>query len=245
MNGGDRGGREAPQLDIDLWELMNSKIVETLTIASLDNLTDLQLSLPCTRDFKSLSESLPQDLCERLKTLYLGITDATGPGGSKDYHRDDYEFEAGDGDDYVPHSNLQKLHPNVDRARVESERESDSGSEREDAEVESISGNERWFFALLARCLNLKTLGLAGTQALNLNLLSWKPKPPGLANLLLHRMNISAENLIILLSPTMRIPLSRSPLSRLWLKDVELTSGTWAQFAIIFFNVQVSHTFAR
>jgi hypothetical protein len=221
---GSEWGRSAPQLDIYVWELMNSQLVEALTMASLENLTDLRLSLPCTRDFKRLSESLPQAMCERLKTLYLEITDATGIGGSRSFLEENYDND----EIYVPYSNLQQLHPNVDR-EFEPERALDTGPGQEDTEVEPTSGNELWVFILVARCRNLETLGLVGTQALNLNLFSRETKLPKLTDLLLCRIKTSAKTLIHLLSPAMNTPLSQSPLSRVWLNEVELTSGIWAQ----------------
>jgi hypothetical protein len=215
----------APQLDLELWETINRKLVEGLMTSKLENLTDLRLSLPCAYDFVSIGESLPSIMFERLNTLYLGITDATGPDGSKDYLH--WANEEENGDDHIPLSNLQKRHPNVDRlGQSDSEIDTDSkddGDQRGNKFVPT-SGNEVGF-KVTSRCPNLETLGSSGTHLVDGNLLPKMLVSQNLTNLFLDRIKISAENLIRLLSPTT----DTSLISGLMLENVELTAGTWAQ----------------
>jgi hypothetical protein len=136
-----------------------------------------------------------------LKHLFLGITDATGPGGSKDYLH--WANEEEDGDDGFPQPNLQEIYPNVEYAYG--------------------------LFDLVSRCLNLKSLGLSGTHILDGNLLDWKPVSHGLKDLYLHRVKFSSAKLIQLLSPSKNLTLKSSMLSRLWFEDVDLTAGEWSE----------------
>jgi hypothetical protein len=52
---------------------------------------------------------IPDSFLKRLGHLFVGATDATGPGGSKAYLGDANEH--GDGDDDYPPSNLQQQYP--------------------------------------------------------------------------------------------------------------------------------------
>jgi hypothetical protein len=83
-------------------------------------------------------------------------------------------------------------------------------------------------FDIVGKCTNLDTLGICGTHILDGNLLQWKPMSKGLKSIYLERIEFSAPNLIKLLSPAKETPLSESHLSKVWLADVDLTSGTWS-----------------
>ncbi|KAH8655145.1 hypothetical protein BGZ60DRAFT_532765 [Tricladium varicosporioides] len=162
----------------------------------LHNLTNLSLSLPSTHDFLAFSLSASDSLLAGIKSLRLAIRDATGPGGSRRYLRDADEDD--DNDEDTPFSNLQEKYPN---------------RKYQDA-----------VFSVISRCHNLELLGLSCTHYLDANLISWNPKFAGLRGLYLHRVEISASNLISLISssnPTISI------LKSIWLEDIQLTSGVW------------------
>lgn len=101
-----------------------------------------------------------------------------------------------------PPSNLQERYPNAEHAHG--------------------------VFDIVAKCTNLDTLGIWGSHILDANLLEWRPASKGLKSLYLKRIKISAPNLIRLLSPSRGLPLSQSHLAKVWLADVDLTSGTWS-----------------
>ncbi|KAF8860524.1 hypothetical protein BDZ45DRAFT_308565 [Acephala macrosclerotiorum] len=74
-----------------------------------------------------------------------------------------------------------------------------------------------WMFEIAAQCPNLDTLALESTHRLDCDLLTLSTS--NLSSFFLHRMTVSASKLIELLLP--------STLSRLWIQDTELTSGSW------------------
>ncbi|KAF8859513.1 hypothetical protein BDZ45DRAFT_742331 [Acephala macrosclerotiorum] len=84
-DGGGEGTDFAPDLDLSLLTNLRTHISLALSENSFSYLTELRLYLPCTYDFVEVSKSVPDSLFNQLKTLFLAITDATGPGGSKDY----------------------------------------------------------------------------------------------------------------------------------------------------------------
>ncbi|KAF8847903.1 hypothetical protein BDZ45DRAFT_733278 [Acephala macrosclerotiorum] len=118
----------------------------------------------------------------------------------------EYADEDGSGQDVFPHSNLQVLYPN--------------------------SIHSHGIFNIVSRCPNLKGLGIKGTHHLDANGLDWG-KNASLKNLYLKRVKISAEKLISLWS--IAEPDQVSTLSYVWLEDIELTAGTWAE---VFLNME-------
>jgi len=82
-------------------------------MTAYENLTDLRLSVSCTHDFVELNSMIPDSFLERLRYLFTGVTDATGPGRSNAYLGDADEHK--DGNDDYPLSNLQQQqHPNTE-----------------------------------------------------------------------------------------------------------------------------------
>ncbi|KAE9365010.1 hypothetical protein N431DRAFT_95188 [Stipitochalara longipes BDJ] len=98
------------QLDCALLEKVPRAI--SYGISNMEYLTDLRLLLPCTHDFLELSNSVADSIFHGIRHLFLGVTDATGPGGSMDY----LMFLDDDDDEFVL-SNLQQSHSNVDHIR--------------------------------------------------------------------------------------------------------------------------------
>ncbi|KUJ17065.1 uncharacterized protein LY89DRAFT_718750 [Mollisia scopiformis] len=189
------------QLDLDLLSHFRATISTALSATPLSNLTELRLSLPCTHDFVEVSTTVPDSLLARLKALFLSVTDATGPGGRKEYLY--WADETTDGDDGFPHSNLQQQYPNT--------------------------GHMQGIFAIVSRCHNLETLGLQGTQLLDGDLLEWSPASSGLQSLFLERVKFSSSNLIKLFSPNKSLEISKSRLMRIWLEVVDLTADFWEE----------------
>ncbi|TVY43784.1 hypothetical protein LSUB1_G003483 [Lachnellula subtilissima] len=192
------GPGSAPEIDL---QLLASTIHNVATgISTLSLLTSLQLALPCTHDFVKLFNIVPVAVFSGLRYLDMQITDATGPGGSKDYLT--WADEDDDNDGNFPFSNLQQQYPNVEHAHI--------------------------LFNIVEKCGNLKHLRIAGTQFLDGNLLHWTPASFGLQTVELSRVKISSENLIKLLSPGEGMVLQSSLLSDVLLDGVDLTAGAWA-----------------
>ena len=192
------GRGSAPGIDL---QLLASTIHNVATgISALSLLTSLQLALPCTHNFVKLFNIVPVAVVSRLRYLDLQITDATGPGGSKDYLL--WADEVDENDGALPFSNLQQQYPNVVHAHI--------------------------LFTIVEKCGNLQHLRIAGTQFLDGNLLQWTPASFGLQTVELSRVKISSENLIKLLSPGQGMVLQSSLLSNVLLDGVDLTAGTWA-----------------
>jgi hypothetical protein len=196
---GGEGDGLAPHLDLPFLAHTTQRIADTLSTSKFEHLTHLQLTLPCTYDFVELFQIVPDSFWECLKHLSLGITDATGPGGSKNYLY--WADEDGDGDEGFPFSNLQEQYLNTEHAHG--------------------------IFDIVARCPNLESLGLSGTQFLDGNLLDWKPASVGLKSIFLSRVNFSMPNLIRLLSPAEHVSQVGSALTKIWFEEVYLTSGLW------------------
>ncbi|KAF2688141.1 hypothetical protein K458DRAFT_175749 [Lentithecium fluviatile CBS 122367] len=191
----------APSLDLAIIAAFRNCLVTALGNTTLEHLTDLRLTLPCAYDFVAVGAALPDDMCARLRRLYLGYVDATGPGGSEQYlvWRDSY----GDGDEDVEFSNLQKLYPNEEYINA--------------------------LYSIVNRCPNLNSLGLSATQHLDGDPLSGIPAAvKGLKDLYLYRVRISHTGLIRLLSSTSSDTSDPpNPITSAWLEAVELKSGTW------------------
>jgi hypothetical protein len=187
-------------VDIELIKVLTNNLAVSLNTSSLGHLTTLRLALPATYNFVEIEKLVSNRIWSNLKLLFLDITDATGPGGSKLHPS--WTMDAAGGDEgYLP-SNLQRIYPNAKHADI--------------------------IFNIIGKCSNLETLGLWGTHILDGNLLEWKTSYRGLKSLYLKRTKFSAANLIKLLSPSQALPLSLSHLAKVWLSDVDLTSGTWS-----------------
>lgn len=172
----------------------------------LQHLTYLRLSLPCAYDFAHIASHVPDAVASRLRHLYLEIIDGTGPGGDLAYtraaHGDEDSDDEGDGE-YLP-SNLQAQFPND----------------------ESFPG----MCALISQCTNLDSLGLVGTQCIDLANLTWRPSNGGLQNIYLSRVTCTSDTLLSLLSPTGEPDSSDAPptpIEAFHIQDVRLWSGTW------------------
>ncbi|KAF2440029.1 hypothetical protein P171DRAFT_116941 [Karstenula rhodostoma CBS 690.94] len=164
-------------------------------------LTYLRLKLPCAYDFAHLASCMPGTVALRLRHLCLQIVDGTGPGGDLSYTRswqgDGNPFDSDEGHLF---SNLQRKHPNT-------------------AYMQDICG-------LVNRCKNLESLGLVGTQCINLESLNWQPaEGPGLKTLYMSRVIATAEQLLTLLSSGRGD--GACHIEAFDIKDVELMNGTW------------------
>ncbi|PSN75405.1 hypothetical protein BS50DRAFT_568066 [Corynespora cassiicola Philippines] len=193
------GNDKAPDYNLSLVSELRESLVTVLSTLRFEYLTDLQLNLPCTFDFHAIEKALPGRICSQLRRLYLEYSDCTGPGGSNSYLH--YYDEDDDGDYYVPLSNLQNQYLNTDY-------------------MSSVT-------KIVSRCMNLESLGLRGTQHLQMDSLDWKPTRDGLKHIYLDRVAVGQDRLIQLLSPAESRGLEESPLFSTWLEEVHLTSGTW------------------
>lgn len=189
------------KLDLPKLADLIQSLVNGFRAASFECLSDLRLSLSCTHDFVELSQVLSDTPWNRLRNLLLEVTDSSGAGGSKDYLG--WWSEGDDGDWGFPFTNLQEEYPN--------------------------SNYSFGIFDIVARLPGLESLGIIGTHLLNGDALTWEPKSGGLKFLFLQRVKISAENLIRLLSPSSRSSLDLTVLEKVWLEQVELMAGTWAE----------------
>ncbi|KXJ87389.1 hypothetical protein Micbo1qcDRAFT_208396 [Microdochium bolleyi] len=213
------------------------------------NLVELRLELPSTRSFgRLLPQSYAHDetnnsqrappvaaLFPNLRSLFVAITDATGPGGCASYVGDEYGYNdmdlaALDGDNTDPYwsgyppSNLQLREPNRDHQR------------------------DMWRF--VASCRTLESLCVTATHHLRLDDL-WEVikveretiyggdqghfrrdgdrgrvardwTKTGLEILGLHRIDTSVEALVSMFKPEQHSSVDRSPLRRLNLSRVKI-----------------------
>ncbi|PSN71156.1 hypothetical protein BS50DRAFT_570561 [Corynespora cassiicola Philippines] len=177
-----------------------SILVDAFTSPSLStHITTLYLSLFCTRDFEIISQSAPDLLLERIRHLYIQVVDGTGPWGNDEYDRI-YSF-ADDYMDETPYSNLQQLYPN----RL----------------------HQQGVFDLIKKCKRLRSLGITGTQHLDLDSLEWARGKNELEILYLKRMRISATKCLEILSPGHAQALSDFRMERVQFSEVELKDGVW------------------
>lgn len=188
----------APQYDLQRLKRVIGSLSKCFTEGRLQTLTDLRLSLPCTHNFLDLSRAMSEGLVTQLRHLYLAISDAAGPGGSKDYLI--WADEDEDGDDGFPLSNLQEEFPNGEYAAT--------------------------VFNLAARCPNLESLGIVGTHVLDAESCAWTAHYPKLKSLLLKRIKISADRLRCLTVLPDR-PAAEAQLSKVLLEEVFLDHGEW------------------
>jgi hypothetical protein len=140
---GWEGDGFAPSIDIPLLTAFTDSLCNSFRGTSYPRLTNLHLSLPCSYNFVSLSNAMPNAFLQGLKSLSLRITDATGPGGSKEYMS--WAEERSDGDENFPSSNLQQQFPNR----------------------QHVSG----IYDIVSRCTSLDVLGLHCTHHLDGNMI--------------------------------------------------------------------------
>lgn len=129
----------APDLDCVMLAALTRGLIDGLVTANLEGLRTLDLKLPCTHDFSDISRKLPDSICSRLRHLCIGITDATGENGDRDYTT--HATKERDNDDYHPASNLQKQYSN--------------------------GVYNDGVFDFIARCPNLLALEVSGTRYLD------------------------------------------------------------------------------
>lgn len=188
----------APQYDLQRLQRVIGALSKCFTKERLQALTDLRLTLPCTHNFLDLSNAMSEGLMTQLQHLYIAISDAAGPGGSKDYLI--WADEDEDGDDGFPLSNLQEEFPNDEYAAA--------------------------VFNLAARCPNLESLGIVGTHVLDAESCAWTAHFPKLKSLLLKRIKISADRLRSLTVLPDR-PATEAQLKKVLLEEMYLDSGEW------------------
>ncbi|KAH6665375.1 hypothetical protein B0J14DRAFT_606006 [Halenospora varia] len=196
----------APLVDASVNDKVSTAIGMGLASSTLPYLTTLLLCLPCTHDFVAFSNSASQELLERLTVLELGISDATGYGGSREYQDTNAGTDPRFDDMEVPGSALQKMYPNVDY---------------QDA-----------MFRIASRCINLKVLRISCTHYLDANFIQWIPAQTRLRALSLLRVKISAKNLIRLMAPCTSkeitdLDLRTSVIEHIQLEEIDLTTGEW------------------
>lgn len=194
-----------PMIPTQFWleslQAMLDSIVHCLKAPALACLRDLRLFLPCTHDFKHVSNSLPDTFFNQLRHLFLGVADETGPGGNR--RRLQWSSTRGDyGDHSLSPSNLQKKYHN----------------DQYDGEL----------FNIVARCHNIESLGIAGTHYLDLDKLEWSPAAGGVRLLYMERLRCSPESMLRLLRPNGAITHS-SAAAIIDLRDVCLKTGRWAE----------------
>lgn len=153
---------------------------------------------------------MTQEVRDKLKHLYLGIVDLSGPGGEYEnipnvvVDRDHIYDRTVDDQDY-PRSNVQSTYPN------------------------RVVQQSLWDFASL--CPNPESLGIRGTHFLDLDRLNWNQGSTsrGLRVLHLKRVWASISTIINLLSPSPSLG-GPSNVSRIWLWDVKIKpdGGNWA-----------------
>lgn len=200
------GGEEdwAPNINLTHHDLLIAAIHGSLRPFP-KTLTSLSLELPCAHDFVGLEGLLLESDSSNWSAvhhLYLGLTDATGPGGSEQYLF--WTEDDSDGDEFCPMSNLQERHSN------------------------------RLLSATLTRitCFfkNLKSLGLSGTQYIEMKSDLWHLEGPGLETLHLNRVWTTPKDLVAFMSPALcaetKLPWHTK---HLFLSEVDLAEGTWSE----------------
>jgi hypothetical protein len=191
-----------PVVDMDLVESVRSSISRVFRSPHVQFrlLTYLSLTLFSAYDLATIGIHITDGAAIQLRHLYLEYTDGTGQSGSLDYTRyTDYGNE--NDHDYMPFSNLQRRFPNKEY-------------------MEGVC-------KLISRCRNLKSLGLVGTQCLDIGSLDWQPTGTGMENIYLRRILATSATLLALLSP---LATSNTPASNTVafdIKDVQLWDGSW------------------
>ena len=145
-----------------------------------------------------IGSCMPDTMALRLRHLYMEIIDGTGPGGDNDYTH--YADRDSDGDEEYPFSNLQLQYHNSDHF-------SD-------------------MCAFVNRCKNLESLGLVGTQRIELEGLNFQSMNGGLKNIYLSRVLCTAEKLLSLL-PSNNGEGIASNIEAFEVEGSALWDGTW------------------
>jgi hypothetical protein len=199
------------QLRLELLEMVREGVatifrpVDAPDISARTNhlpfLTHLRLTLPCVYDFAHLASCMPDAVALRLRHLYLEVVDGTGPGGDRMYCRAwQGDGDPSGGDEDFLFSNLQRKFPNTDHMQG--------------------------MCSLVNRCKNLESLGLKGTQCINLAGLDWRPtNGVGLKNIYMSRVVATAEQLLTLLSSVRED--GACHVEAFKIEEVELMDGTW------------------
>ncbi|KAF2872365.1 hypothetical protein BDV95DRAFT_381941 [Massariosphaeria phaeospora] len=192
-----------PVLDLDLVKHVRSNIARIFSSPRirLRLLTYLRLVLPCAHDLATIGAQISDDIAMQLRHLYLECIDGTGPGGDRYYTKHWQGDSDSDGDETHPYSNLQKRFPNKNH-------------------MADLS-------TLISRCHSLKSLGLAGTQCMDLRSLNWRPTKAGLENIYISRGIMPSSTLLSLLSPAASSPGLASNIVSFQIEDVQLLDCTW------------------
>ncbi|KAL5391823.1 hypothetical protein DPSP01_001113 [Paraphaeosphaeria sporulosa] len=199
------------QLRLELLQTVRESVAAIFTLYGVPNiktgirhlslLTYLRLTLPCAYDFAQVASSMPDTIALRLRHLYLEIVDGTGPGGDRSYtHSWQGDGDPFDGDEGHRFSNLQRQYPNT-------------------AYMQDMCG-------LVNQCNNLESLGLVGTQCINLKGLHWQPaNDAGLKSIYFSRVVATEEQLLSLLTSGREDGACHT--EAFDIEDVELMDGTW------------------
>ena len=181
-------------------EALMDGVVRSLQTPNL-KLSSLDLRLLCTFHVQEVSNVLPKDITASLNHLSIWIRDATGMQGHENnlFSAGIDEGDDEDPDDIYEVSELQQMYPNVEYASA--------------------------VFNLLHRCPNLRSLELVGSHFLDATDQSWCP-PLRLERLHLERIRLSEDKLLGLIHHSSA---GEDSLKALWLKNVELTTGTWSR----------------
>jgi hypothetical protein len=206
------------QLRLELLEMIRESVAAIFTpvdvpsinarTSHLPFLTHLRLTLPCVYDFAHLASCMPDTVVLRLRHMYLEVVDGTGPGGDRMYCRAwQGDGDPSGGDEDFLFSNLQRKYPNIDH-------------------MQGMCG-------LVNRCKNLESLGLVGTQRIDLTGLDWRPtNGVGLKNIQMSRVVATAEQLLRLCSSGQED--GACHVEAFDVDEVELMGGTWESiFALL------------
>ncbi|CAH0027018.1 unnamed protein product [Clonostachys rhizophaga] len=179
-------------------------------------LQDLRVSLPGTYNVKAYLSGMSQAARDKLKNLFIGITDATGAAGCHEYSRSPWNrTEDLDGTVHdsrgtvlkIPPSRLQLYKPNRHYQ------------------------DHVWEF--ISSCHNLTSLGVRATHYLDLRNLTRESysRLNGLKELYLSRVYVDKESILKLLLPKEWDHTTPASLGNLTLEDVKmhLDGGTWCQ----------------
>ncbi|KAF9732335.1 hypothetical protein PMIN06_002114 [Paraphaeosphaeria minitans] len=148
------------QLRLELLQTVRESVAAIFTTLEAPNintgtshlslLTYLRLSLPCAYDFIYVSSCMPNTVAVRFRHLHLEIVDGTGHGGDLSYTRSWLgNGNPFDGDNCHTFSNLQMQYPNTEYMQD--------------------------MYSSVNRCKNFESLGLIGTQCINMEGLKWEP----------------------------------------------------------------------
>ena len=143
---------------------------------------------------------MPDTVALRLRHLYMEIIDGTGPGGDNQYNAHWQGDDGLDGDENHPFSNVQLQFPNEDH-------------------FSGICG-------LVNKCKGLESLGLVGTQRIDLDALDLQSTNGGLKNIYLSRILCTAEELLKLL-PSSDTEGSTCNIEAFRIEESALWDGTW------------------